>query len=88
MKTPEENNLLTRLRELVAIGKKKKGVLEYKEITDYLGDIELDACLLYTSQVKRLWTGFPRMGLNTANKASGLLTGLKRTAGGLTLHGK
>lgn len=30
------------MKELLAIGKKKKGMLEYKEIMDYLADIELD----------------------------------------------
>lgn len=38
----EENTLITRLKELVVIGKKKKSVLEYKEIMDYLGELELD----------------------------------------------
>ena len=33
---------MTRLKELVALGKSHKGVLEYKEIMDNLGDIELD----------------------------------------------
>ncbi len=59
MKTPEENNLLTRLRELVAIGKKKKGVLEYKEITDYLGDIELDA-----DQIDKIYEYFESQGID------------------------
>ncbi len=59
LKTPEENNLLTRLRELVAIGKKKKGVLEYKEITDYLGDIELDA-----DQIDKIYEYFESQGID------------------------
>lgn len=42
MKSVEENTLLTRLEELVQLGKKKKGVLEYKEIMDHLADLELD----------------------------------------------
>ena len=42
MKSVDESTLLTRLRELVSIGKKKKSVLEYKEIMDYLNDLELD----------------------------------------------
>ena len=42
LKSGEENVLMTRLKELVAMGKSHKGVLEYKEIMDYLGDIELD----------------------------------------------
>ena len=34
MKSVEETTLLTRLEELVAMGKKKKSVLEYKEVMD------------------------------------------------------
>ncbi len=59
LKTPEENNLLTRLRELVTIGKKKKGVLEYKEITEYLGDIELDA-----DQIDKIYEYFESQGID------------------------
>jgi RNA polymerase primary sigma factor len=33
--------LSTKLKELIAIGKKRKGVLEYKEIMDVLSDLEL-----------------------------------------------
>ena len=43
LKPSDESVFKNRLKELVAIGKKKKGVLEYKEIMDYLGDVELDA---------------------------------------------
>ncbi len=42
MKSIDENVFLTRIRELIALGKKKKNVLEYKEIMDFLGDLELD----------------------------------------------
>lgn len=43
MKSGEETVLMTRLKELVTMGKNRKGVLEYKEIMDYLSDIELDS---------------------------------------------
>lgn len=43
MKSGEETVLMTRLKELVTMGKSRKGVLEYKEIMDYLSDIELDS---------------------------------------------
>jgi len=43
LKHMDENTFMTRMNELIALGKKKKGVLEYKEIMDFLGDIELDA---------------------------------------------
>ena len=42
MKTGEQNKFLTRLKELVALAKQKKGVLEYKEIMDYFSDMELE----------------------------------------------
>ena len=37
MKSVEETTLLTKLEELVQMGKKKKSVLEYKEIMDHQG---------------------------------------------------
>ena len=43
LKSGGENVFMTRLKELVAMGKSHKGVLEYKEIMDYLSDIELDS---------------------------------------------
>lgn len=43
MKSIEENVFAIRLKELLALGKKKKGILEYKEIMDFLSDIELDS---------------------------------------------
>ena len=42
MKSVEETTLLTRLEELVNMGKKKKGVLEYKEVMDHLADLDLN----------------------------------------------
>ena len=42
MKSVEEAKLLTKLEELVQIGKKKKSVLEYKEIMDHLAELDLD----------------------------------------------
>ncbi len=59
MKSPEENMLLTRLKELVAMGKKKKGVLEYKEIISYLGDIELDP-----DQIDKIYEYFESQGID------------------------
>ena len=32
-----------RMKELLAMAKKKKNVLEYQEISDYFADLELDA---------------------------------------------
>jgi RNA polymerase primary sigma factor len=43
VKTGEQNKFLTRLKELVALAKQKKGVLEYKEIMDYFSDMELES---------------------------------------------
>ena len=42
MKSINDNLVVSRLKELVALGKKKRGVLEYKEIMDFMGDVELD----------------------------------------------
>lgn len=42
MKSIDDNLVVNRLKELVALGKKKKSILEYKEIMDFMGDIELD----------------------------------------------
>ncbi len=42
LKSVEETTLLTRLEELVNMGKKKKGVLEYKEVMDHLADLDLN----------------------------------------------
>jgi len=42
VKTSEQNKFLTRLKELVAIAKQKKGVLEYKVIMDHFADMELE----------------------------------------------
>ncbi len=43
MKSIDENVFTVRMKELLALGKKKKGVLEYKEIMDFLSDIELES---------------------------------------------
>ena len=60
MKAGEDGNiLLVRLKELVAIGKKKKGVLEYKEIMEYLGEIELDA-----DQIEKVYEYFESQGVD------------------------
>lgn len=42
MKSIDDNLVINRLKELVALGKKKRGILEYKEIMDFMGDIDLD----------------------------------------------
>ena len=42
MKSVEETTLLTKLEELVQMGKKKKSVLEYTEIMDHLAELDLD----------------------------------------------
>lgn len=38
----KREKLLEKLRELVALGKKKKGILELQEINDFFSDMELD----------------------------------------------
>ena len=42
--TADETLFLNRLKELVDFGKKKKGTLVYKEVTDFFGDVELTPC--------------------------------------------
>jgi len=42
LKSIDDNLVVNRLKELVALGKKKRGILEYKEIMDFMGDIDLD----------------------------------------------
>ena len=42
LKSVEETTLLTKLEELVQLAKKKKNVLEYKDIMDHLADLDLD----------------------------------------------
>ncbi|MBS4960159.1 MAG: RNA polymerase sigma factor RpoD [Clostridiales bacterium] len=59
LKAADETILLTKLKELVAMGKKKKGVLEYKEIMDHLGEIELDP-----DQMDKVYEYFESQGID------------------------
>lgn len=59
MKSIEEGILLSRLGELVAIAKKKKNVLDYKEIMDFLGDIDLDP-----DQIEKIYEYFESQGID------------------------
>ncbi len=59
MKAGDEALLLTRLKELVAMAKRKKNVLEYKEIMDYLGEIELEA-----DQIDKIYEYFESQGID------------------------
>ncbi|MCL2592632.1 MAG: RNA polymerase sigma factor RpoD, partial [Defluviitaleaceae bacterium] len=59
MKNVDENILLTRVSELVSLGKDKKGVLEYKEIMDYMADIELDPV-----QIDRIYEHLEAQGID------------------------
>jgi len=59
LKSGDENVLLTRLRELVAMGKSRKGVLEYKEIMDFLSDIDLD-----TEQMDKVYEFLEGQGID------------------------
>jgi len=62
LKSVDENTLITRLRELIQIGKKKKGVLEYKEIMDYLGDVDLDS-----DRIDKIYEFFEAKGIDVLN---------------------
>ncbi len=59
MKAGDEALLLTRLKELVAMAKRKKNVLEYKEIIDYLGEIELEP-----DQIDKVYEYFEAQGID------------------------
>ncbi|MCJ7855719.1 RNA polymerase sigma factor RpoD [Lachnospiraceae bacterium NSJ-143] len=59
MKAGDEALLLTRLKELVAMAKRKKNVLEYKEIMDYLGEIELEP-----DQIDKVYEYFEAQGID------------------------
>jgi len=59
LKSVEENTLVTRLKELVASGKKKKSVLEYKEITDALSDLDLDP-----ERIEKIYEYFEAQGID------------------------
>ena len=55
----DEHVLSTKLSELVALGKKKKGVLEYKEVIDMLGELELD-----TEAMERMYEALEVNGID------------------------
>ncbi len=38
----ESNIVLVKLKKLVDLGKKKKGVLDYKDVMDFMGDVDID----------------------------------------------
>ncbi len=59
LKSVDEITLITRLKELVLLGKKKKGVLEYKEIMEHLGDVELDP-----DQIDKIYEYFEGQGID------------------------
>ena len=59
MKSVEETTLLTRLEELVQMGKKKKSVLEYKEIMDHLADLDLDS-----DRIERIYEYLETQGID------------------------
>ncbi len=59
MKPIDENVLSARIKELIVIGKRKKGVLEYKEIMDNLADIELDP-----EQIEKIYEYLESQGID------------------------
>jgi RNA polymerase primary sigma factor len=62
LKSTEDNALQIKIKELVAVGKKKKSTLEYKEIVEYLADIELDA-----DQVDKIYESIEAQGIDILN---------------------
>ncbi len=59
MKAGDEALLLARLKDLVATAKRKKNVLEYKEIMDSLGELELDP-----EQIDKVYEYFEAQGID------------------------
>ncbi len=62
MKSVEDEVLKTKIKELVAIGAKKKSTLEFKEIVDYLGDLDLDP-----DQIDRIYESIESQGIDILN---------------------
>ncbi|MDR2903391.1 MAG: RNA polymerase sigma factor RpoD [Clostridiales bacterium] len=59
MKSIGEGVLQVRIKELVIIGKKKKSILEYKEIMDFFGDIDLDP-----DQIDKIYEALESQGID------------------------
>lgn len=59
VKTSEQTKFLTRVKELVALGKQKKGVLEYKEIMDHFSDMELEP-----EQIEKIYEFLERQNID------------------------
>ena len=64
MKSIDDTLLMNRLKELAAIAKRKKSVLEFKEIMDFLGDIDLDP-----DQIDKLYEFFESQGIDIVGVA-------------------
>ncbi len=61
MKSINDVSLMVRLNELLAVAQKKKGILDYKEIMDFLGDIELDS-----EQIEKIYEFLEAQGIDIA----------------------
>jgi len=59
LKSIDEAQLMARLKDLAAMAKKKKNILEYKEIMDSLGEVELD-----TEQIDKIYEYFESQGVD------------------------
>ena len=59
LKSIDDTLLMNRLKELAVIAKKKKSMLEFKEIMDFLGDIDLDP-----DQIDKLYEFFESQGID------------------------
>ena len=62
LKSVEETTLLTKLEELVQLAKKKKNVLEYKEIMDHLADLAAEALEASAEEVHLVAVALPGAG--------------------------
>lgn len=59
MKQADNSKFLNRVKELVEIGKNKKGVIEYKEVMDHLSDLELEP-----EQIERVYEYLENQGID------------------------
>ncbi len=59
MKSLDDSLVANRVKELIAYGKKKKSVLDYKEIAEFLADLELEA-----EQIDKIYEYIEKQGID------------------------
>ncbi|MDR2939478.1 MAG: RNA polymerase sigma factor RpoD [Clostridiales bacterium] len=64
MKSLDDSLVANRVKELIAYGKKKKSVLDYKEIAEFLADLELDP-----EQIDKIYDYIEKQGIDILGSA-------------------